>query len=72
VSLGYGPGANKDLLLKRQRLFVAGRNAASFVSKRKYSPYRSGRSSEWLKMKNPVAPAVKREAEEDWGKERWR
>lgn len=24
----------------------------------------------WLKMKNPEAPAVKREAEEDWGKRR--
>jgi len=23
-------------------------------------------SPDWLKMKNPVAPAVKREAEEDW------
>jgi ATP-dependent DNA ligase len=23
-------------------------------------------------IKNPEAPAVKREAEEDWGKERWR
>src|SRR5262245_3780451 len=42
------------------------------VSKRKGSTYRSGRSSDWLKMKNPNAPAVKREAEEDWGKERWR
>jgi len=38
------------------------------VSKRKYSPYRSGRSRDWLKMKNPKAPAVKREAEEDWGR----
>jgi ATP-dependent DNA ligase len=36
------------------------------VSKRKDSMYRSGRSPDWLKMKNPVAPAVKREAEEDW------
>jgi ATP-dependent DNA ligase len=36
------------------------------VSKRKDSPYRSGRSPDWLKMKNPAAPAVKREAEEDW------
>jgi bifunctional non-homologous end joining protein LigD len=36
------------------------------VSKRKGSPYRSGRSPDWLKMKNPSAPAVKREAEEDW------
>ena len=37
------------------------------VSKRKGSPYRSGRSPDWLKMKNPAAPALKREAEEDWG-----
>jgi bifunctional non-homologous end joining protein LigD len=41
------------------------------VSKRKDSPYRSGRSPDWLKFKNPNAPAVKRDAEEDWGKERW-
>jgi bifunctional non-homologous end joining protein LigD len=38
------------------------------VSKRKDSPYRSGRSPDWLKMKNPAHAAVKREAEEDWGK----
>ena len=38
------------------------------VSKRKDSPYRSGRSSDWLKMKNPACAAVKREAEEDWGR----
>src|SRR5262249_29544126 len=37
------------------------------VSKRKDSAYRSGRSPDWLKMKNPAAAAVKREAEEDWG-----
>jgi bifunctional non-homologous end joining protein LigD len=42
------------------------------VSKRLGSPYISGRSRHWIKMKNPQAPAVKREAEEDWGKERWR
>jgi bifunctional non-homologous end joining protein LigD len=42
------------------------------VSKRLGSPYRSGRSRDWLKMKNPNAPAVKREAEEDWGRDRWR
>ena len=35
------------------------------VSKRLGSPYRSGRSPHWLKIKNPAAPAVKREAEED-------
>ena len=38
------------------------------VSKRKGSSYRSGRSPDWLKMKNSDAPAVMREAEEEWGK----
>jgi bifunctional non-homologous end joining protein LigD len=38
------------------------------VSKLKGSIYRSGRSRDWLKMKNSAAPAVKREDEEDWGK----
>jgi bifunctional non-homologous end joining protein LigD len=42
------------------------------VSKRKDSAYRSGRSPDWLKMKNANAPALKREAEEDWGRQRWR
>ena len=37
------------------------------VSKRRNSSYRSGRSPDWIKSKNPSAPAVKREAEEDWG-----
>jgi bifunctional non-homologous end joining protein LigD len=41
------------------------------VSKRLGSPYVSGRSRDWVKSKNPQHPAVKREAEEDWGKERW-
>jgi bifunctional non-homologous end joining protein LigD len=38
------------------------------VSKRKDSPYRSGRSPDWLKSKNPVSEAVRREAEEEWGR----
>jgi ATP-dependent DNA ligase len=38
------------------------------VSKRLGSPYRSGRSPHWVKVKNPKAPAVRREAEEDWGR----
>jgi bifunctional non-homologous end joining protein LigD len=45
------------------------------VSKRKDSAYRSGRSPDWLKMKNADAPAVKREEEEEeeeWGKKKWR
>jgi bifunctional non-homologous end joining protein LigD len=37
------------------------------VSKRKDSTYRSGRSPDWLKSKNPACEAVRREDEEDWG-----
>jgi bifunctional non-homologous end joining protein LigD len=40
------------------------------VSKRLGTPYRAGRVDYWLKLKNPAAPAVKREAEEDWGAKR--
>jgi ATP-dependent DNA ligase len=38
------------------------------VSKRLGSHYRSGRSKQWIKVKNPAAPAVRREAEEDRGR----
>jgi bifunctional non-homologous end joining protein LigD len=36
------------------------------VSKRLGSPYRSGRTQHWIKVKNPQAPAVRREAKEEW------
>jgi bifunctional non-homologous end joining protein LigD len=42
------------------------------VSKRLGSRYVSGRSRDWRKFKNPDAPAVKRELEEDWGNTRRR
>jgi ATP-dependent DNA ligase len=42
------------------------------VSKRLGSRYTSGRTRNWLKMKNSAGPAVKREAEEDWGGRHWR
>ena len=38
------------------------------VSKRLGSPYRSGRADCWVKVKNPAAPAARREAEEEWGR----
>jgi ATP-dependent DNA ligase len=38
------------------------------VSKRRDSAYRFGRSPDWVKSKNPNAPAVRREAEEEWGR----
>jgi len=40
------------------------------VSKLKGSHYRSGRSRDWLKSKNPASAAVRREATEDWGRRR--
>jgi hypothetical protein len=42
------------------------------VSTRLGSIYRTGKCKDWLKFKYPAAPAVKREAEEDCGKEWWR
>jgi bifunctional non-homologous end joining protein LigD len=36
------------------------------ASKRLDSPYRSGPSKTWLKPKNPLSEAVRREGEEDW------
>ena len=39
------------------------------VLKRKDLPYRSGRTPDWLKSKNPASPAAKRDAEGlDWGR----
>jgi ATP-dependent DNA ligase len=40
------------------------------VSKHKDSRYHSGRSRHWIKSKNPLSPAVRREAEIDW-QQRW-
>jgi ATP-dependent DNA ligase len=40
------------------------------VSERLGSPYRAGRSVHWVKVKNPAAPAVRREAQEEWGQKR--
>jgi bifunctional non-homologous end joining protein LigD len=33
------------------------------VSKRRDAPYRSGRCADWIKVKNPAAPAATREME---------
>jgi bifunctional non-homologous end joining protein LigD len=38
------------------------------VSKRLGSAYRMGRTDVWLKTKNPLSPAVRREREIDWSK----
>jgi ATP-dependent DNA ligase len=36
------------------------------VSKKLSAPYRSGRSNEWLKIKNPNSPAMVRHREDRW------
>ncbi len=42
------------------------------VSKRRGSRYTSGRSTAWLKTKNPASPAMRRLREEDWNRPRSR
>jgi hypothetical protein len=44
------------------------RSTSSVTTEPTSVSYRSGRSPDWLKMKNLDAPAVKREEEEDWEK----
>jgi bifunctional non-homologous end joining protein LigD len=36
------------------------------VSKRLSAPYRSGRSRDWIKVKNPDSPAMIRAREVEW------
>jgi bifunctional non-homologous end joining protein LigD len=68
---GCRPGVCLNGHLEHEDAAVAFRHACvlgceGIVSKRLGSPHRSGRSKDSLKFKNPAAPAVKREAEEDW------
>jgi ATP-dependent DNA ligase len=66
-------GANQHLAHPGDIVFrrACAMGLEGIVSKRKDSTYRSGRSPDWLKSKNPACEAVKREAKKDWGKERW-
>jgi ATP-dependent DNA ligase len=66
-SLGSEPDPERSARgLFRLALLLRKMGLEGIVSKRLGSRYRSGRSKDWLKFKNPEAPAVKREAEEDW------
>jgi bifunctional non-homologous end joining protein LigD len=62
VKLGGDRGAR---LTAKARAAACKLGLEGIVSKRRDSPYNSGRSRHWI-SKNPNAPAVKREAEEDW------
>ena len=59
-------GENRSSLLGVQVVYqqACKLGCEGIMSKRLGSPYRSGRS----KVKNPAAPAVRRESEEEW---RW-
>ena len=80
-SLNVELGVRFDGTVTSGEIFCAGHGSLVFrqarkmglegiVSKRLGSRYRSGRSPDSLKFKNPAAPAVRREAEEDWGRVR--
>ena len=71
------PGRERDGIVLNQHYdgdgaiifeYACALGCEGIVSKRLGSPYRSGRSAHWVKVKNPKAPAVRREAEEDWGR----
>jgi hypothetical protein len=65
-----GSGPRSTLFFGLDRPLLTDRARRALAQGALLSPYRSGRSRHWVKSKNPAAPAVKREAEEDWGKDR--
>jgi bifunctional non-homologous end joining protein LigD len=69
---GAGPGLQLSEHLEHDAAIVFQHacelGLEGIVSKRRGSRYLSGRSPDWIKLKNPNSPAVKREAEEDWGR----
>jgi bifunctional non-homologous end joining protein LigD len=70
---GDGTAFNKHFAGDGMALFkhACALGCEGIVSKRLGSPYYGGRVDYWLKTKNPSAPAVRREAEENWGTKRW-
>lgn len=68
----YGIRLNEHLIGDGPTIFrhACALGAEGIVSKRRSSRYRSGRSDDWRKSKNPLSVAVGREAEEDWGRDR--
>jgi bifunctional non-homologous end joining protein LigD len=47
-------------------LHACGMGLEGIVSKRLTAPYRSGRSTDWIKVKNPDSPAMVRHREGRW------
>jgi bifunctional non-homologous end joining protein LigD len=74
VVMRAGPGLRLNEHMEEQDGPLVFRHACKLgfegiVSKHKESRYHSGRSRHWIKSKNPLSPAVRREAKEDW--QRW-
>jgi bifunctional non-homologous end joining protein LigD len=67
---GHGMRLNEHLAAEGPLVFehACRMGLEGIVSKRRGSQYQSGRSPDWINSKNPTAPAVRREAEEDWGR----
>jgi hypothetical protein len=63
-----GGGAGRKVMQRIVFVEACQLGCEGIVSKRLGSLYRPRRSAYWVKVKNPKAPAVKREAEEDWGR----
>src|SRR5262245_33947371 len=67
-----GPGTHFSSSLKVAVAFEGSPTPARWVlrasSRSARAPPTVPRSPDWLKMKNPACSAVKREAEEDWGR----
>ena len=64
VAITYNEHLNHDGALVFEHACRLG--LEGIVSKRLDAPYRSGPSKTWLKSKNPLSEAVRREREEDW------
>ena len=66
-----GPGIRSTSISTRAMARPSSRTLAKWVlkvSSRSARTYHSGRSPDWLKMKNPACEAVTREEEEEWGR----
>jgi hypothetical protein len=65
-----GIGAMRVPCLSRRTTHTVRRWAerGAAVSKRINSPCKSGRSRDWIKVKDPDVPTVKRLEERDWGR----